>query len=88
MFDLWVGKIPRSRIWQPTAVFLPEKFHGRKTLEGYSPWGHKESDTTQQACTQEVITHRLLAINVCNWLKKKKKPTARIYGLEVRELCT
>ena len=70
-FDPWVGKIPWSRIWQPTAVFLPEKFHGQKTLEGCSPWGHRESDTTQQACAQELITHRLLAINVCNWLKKK-----------------
>ena len=38
----WVGKIPWSRKWQPTAVFLPEKFHGHRTLAGYSPWGCKE----------------------------------------------
>ena len=45
-FDSWVGKIPWRRKWQPTLVFLPGKFHGQKSLVGYSPWGHKESDTT------------------------------------------
>ena len=29
-------------------VFLPGKSHGRRTLVGYSPWGHKELDTTEQ----------------------------------------
>ena len=28
--------------------FLPAKSHGRRSLAGYSPWGHKESDTTEQ----------------------------------------
>ena len=28
------------------AVFLPGKSHGWRSLAGYSPWGHKESDTT------------------------------------------
>ena len=35
------------RKWQPTPVLLPEKFHGWRSLVGYSPWGHKESDTTE-----------------------------------------
>ena len=35
------------RAWQPTPVFLPGKSHGRRSLAGYSPWGHKESDTTE-----------------------------------------
>ena len=34
--------------WQPTPVFLPGKFHGQKSLVGYSPWGCKESDMTEQ----------------------------------------
>ena len=38
-FDPWVGKIPWRRKWQPTPVFLPRKFHGQRSLEGYSPWG-------------------------------------------------
>ena len=46
--DPWVGKIPRRRKWQPTPVLLPEKFHGWCNLAGYSPWGHKESDTTER----------------------------------------
>ena len=30
-----------------TPVFLPGEFHGQRSLAGYSPWGHKESDTTE-----------------------------------------
>ena len=44
----WVGKIPWRRKWQPTPVLLPGKFHGRRSLVGYSPWGCKESDTTER----------------------------------------
>ena len=29
-----------------TLVFLPGKSHEQRSLAGYSPWGHKESDTT------------------------------------------
>ena len=32
-----VRKIPWRRKWQPTPVFLPEKVHGQRSLEGYSP---------------------------------------------------
>ena len=47
-FDLWVGKILWRREWQPTPVFLPGESHGQRNLAGYTPWGHKESDTTKQ----------------------------------------
>ena len=40
-FDRLVGKIPWSRKWQPIPVFLPGKFHGQRSLAGYSPLGHK-----------------------------------------------
>ena len=33
---------------QPTPIFLPGEFHGQRNLAGYSPWGHKESDMTEQ----------------------------------------
>ena len=46
-FDPWVGDIPWRRKWHPTPVFLPGKFHGQRSLVGYSPWGHKQSDTAE-----------------------------------------
>ena len=47
-FDPWVRKIPWRRKWQPTPVLLPGKSHGQRSLVGYSPWGHQESDTTER----------------------------------------
>ena len=41
---LWGWK----RKWQPTVVLLPGKSHGWRSLVGYSPWSHKESDSTEQ----------------------------------------
>ena len=46
-FDPWVWKIPWRRECQLAPVFLPGKSHGQRSLAGYSPWGHKESDTTK-----------------------------------------
>ena len=46
--DPLVGKIPWRRKWQPTLVVLPGESHGWRSLVGCSPWGHKESDTTDQ----------------------------------------
>ena len=49
-----LGSIPGSRRppWrrkrQPTPVFLPGVSHGWRSLVGYSPWGRKESDMTEQ----------------------------------------
>ena len=42
------GRFPWRRKWQPTPVFLSGESHGRRSLVGYSPWGHKESDTTER----------------------------------------
>ena len=36
------GRISWRREWLPTALFLPGEFHGQKSLEGYSPGGHKQ----------------------------------------------
>ena len=47
-FDTWDRKIPRRRKWEPTPVFLCGKSHGWSSLVGYSPWGHKELDTTER----------------------------------------
>ena len=42
------SKMPWRRKWQPTPVFLPAKSNERRSLVGYSPWGCKESDTTER----------------------------------------
>ena len=42
------GRPPRRMKWQPTVVFLAGKFHGQRSLVGYSPWGHKELDVTEK----------------------------------------
>ena len=49
--DPWVGQIPWSRKWQTTPVFLPGKSQGQRSLVGYSPWIHRESDMTEQLST-------------------------------------
>ena len=46
-FNPWVRKIPWRREWQPTPVCLPRNFHAERSLAGCSPWGRKESDTTE-----------------------------------------
>ena len=47
-FDPRVRKIWWRRKWQSTPILLPGKSHGQRSLVGYSPWGHKESDTTER----------------------------------------
>ena len=58
-FSPWVGKMPWTRKWQPTLVFLPGEFHGQKNLVGYNPWGRKELDTT------ESLTHMATTSPCC-----------------------
>ena len=38
----------RGAWFQPAPVLLPGKSHGQRSLVGYSPWGRKESDTTER----------------------------------------
>ena len=45
----WVGKIPWSRKWQPLQYSCLENSMGRGTC--YSPWGHKELETTERLST-------------------------------------
>ena len=37
---------------------LAGKFHGQRSLEGYSPWGRKESDMTEQLSTQKAFLQK------------------------------
>ena len=62
-FNPRVRKIPWSREWQPTLIFLLRKFHGQWSLVGYSPWGLEEWDTTELAHTHtHTHTHTMLCI--------------------------
>ena len=81
-FDPWVGKIPCRSKWQPTAVFLPEKSHGQRRLTGYSPWGSKESDTTEQL-SMHAIGKYLVIWNVWKWSVSHSgmSDSLRLHGL-------
>ena len=57
-FYPWVRKIPWSRKWQPAPVFLCGKFHGQRSLVGYSSQGCKELDTTEGQSTHLCCSHR------------------------------
>ena len=59
-FGPWIGKIPWRREWLPTPVFLPRDSHGQRSLAGYSPWGCKELDTTEQL----TLTFMILFLNM------------------------
>ena len=52
MQKTWVQSLdqedPWRREWQPIQVLLPGESHGQRNQAGYSPWGQKESDATEQ----------------------------------------
>ena len=56
-----LGKSLWGRKWQPTPVCLPGKSHGQRSLAGYSPWGCKELDMTEQ------LTHTLGSAHTHTW---------------------
>ena len=60
-FNPWIGNMPWRRKWQSIPVFLPGEFHGQRSLVGYSLWGRKELDMTEQ------LTHTLQCV-VCSRL--------------------
>ena len=53
-FSPWVGKIPWRRAWKPTPVFLSGKSHGQRSLVGYSPWSHTDTDMTEQLSAHSI----------------------------------
>ena len=77
--DLWVRKIPLSRKWLPIPVFPPRKSHGQSILEGYSPWGSKESSTTEHSFCMKV---KELVVQPCPCLCNPMD-----WGLPARFLC-
>ena len=43
-----LGRSPGGGHGNPTPVFLPEEFHGQRSLVGYSPWGPKSQTQLKQ----------------------------------------
>ena len=68
------------RKWQLTPVFLPGKSHGQRSLVGYSSWGHKESDTTEQTHTH---TYRL---EMCYYFSYLSEWYIKAYYLKIHHL--
>ena len=62
-FKPWVGEIPWRRSWKSNLVFLPGESHGQRSLVGYSPWGRKESDTTQQLTLLLSPSYRIISVS-------------------------
>ena len=50
---------------QPTPVCFPGEFHGQRSLDGYSPWGRKELDTTEQL-TLLYVKYKVARLVCCN----------------------
>ena len=68
-FSCWVRKIPWNRKWQPAPVFLPGELHWQRSLEGYSPRGCKESDTSEWL-TLSLHVYIIMKIHVIEWEQK------------------
>ena len=85
---------------QPTPVFLPGESHGQRSLVGYSPWGHKELDTTEQldnhnslcATLKRQTKRKRFSVNFYCWrqrtkgnkLKKKKERSYYLFSVKRR----
>ena len=50
-----LGRSPGGGHGNPLQYSCPENPHGQRSLTGYSPWGHKESDTTERLSTAQQV---------------------------------
>ena len=64
-FNPWVEEIRWRKAWQPAPVFLPGESHGQRSLVRYSPWGHKESNTTEETQHTRMRVHVITALRQC-----------------------
>ena len=79
-FYPWVGRIQWRREWLPIPVFLPGKFHEQRSLVGCSPWGHKESHTTEQlTCTRTASTESWVIGSIGHMVYYQENPNKMQY---------
>ena len=57
------GRAPEEGMWQPPPVFLPGESHGKRSLEGYSPWGRKR---VRHDFVAKTTTNKQLHLQVCH----------------------
>ena len=69
--DLWVGKIPWRRAWQPTPIFLHEKSHGRSSLAGYIV--HKFAKIRTQLKRLSTHTNMMIRITSTSFINHANK---------------
>ena len=73
MQETWVQPLgwenPQRRNWLPTPVFLPEEFHGHRSLAGHSPRGHKELDMTGQLSLS--LSMKITTSSECDRITKR-----------------
>ena len=84
--DIWVGKIPWRRAWQPAPVFLPGESHEQRSLVGHRPWGCKYwtwlKQLSMHACTHTTGPSLLCSRNGdlrLQWLSVHSVLTAFIF---------
>ena len=91
----WIRKNPLEKGMATTPVFLPEESHGYRSLAGYSPWGCKESDTTErlintftffgwESLTTWWLYHDISCYNSENWPQRNREK----WTLELKINCT
>ena len=88
MQETWVRTLgqedsPWRRKWLPTPVFLPEEFHGQKSLVGSSPWGHRALDTSERLMlhfTSPLTTLSRYCHHYCSCLVKPGKCMRNRWG--------
>ena len=64
-----LGRSPWRRECLPTLAFLPGESHGQRSLEGYSPWGREESDTTECLSLSPCFVYQWMDIVVVSTLR-------------------
>ena len=65
--------------WQPTPVFLPGESHGKRNLAGYSTWGCKESDMTENSTQKKIMS----LITLENWPEYPTKNAKILFPLKI-----